>query len=148
MVGFSNMGCWWCLINFVMFVVVCRWSLSHDNLCLTVLVALNWLHNGMLISDDATVWWFVFGLVICDGFNIWFSDWLNGTMIHIQLSLFWDLYTGLIRGKQVHKKVMIHNSSIYLLTYVWSRFAVIGYGFYDEPYMVWYSFEWFFIGFI
>lgn len=68
--GFFNMKCWWCFISFAMFVVVCQSSLSHDNLCLKILLGLNFLWNRLLTSDDATVWWFIFGSMTCDGFSM------------------------------------------------------------------------------
>ena len=73
--------------QFCFFVVVCQWFLSHDNLCLTVLVGLTCLWNYMLIGGDAIVWWSISGSMICDGFNMWF----NVTVIWLRCSVFWDI---------------------------------------------------------
>lgn len=100
---------WFCIMNYlrcfissVMIFVVCWWSLSYDKLCLTDQVGLNWLWYQMLNFNDIFVWWYVFGSMICDGFSIWFSDWFSVTLINIQLSVFWDLYTVFLQGRHIH----------------------------------------------
>jgi len=59
----------------------------------------------MLSSDNAIMWWYVFGSMICDDFSIWLSNWYNGRMIQIQLLVFWDLYIGSLQGNHVHTQI-------------------------------------------
>jgi len=39
----------------------------------------------MLTCNDTIVCWYVFGLVICDGFGVWLSDWFSGTVMQVQV---------------------------------------------------------------
>lgn len=111
------------MISSILFVVVCRWCIYHDNLCLTVLIGLNWLRNGMLINDDATMWWYIIGSVIYDWFITLVSGCFSNTMIQIQLSN--DLrFVRMYDTEEARMYMGLHqNNNVYILMYLWTGFV-------------------------
>lgn len=80
------------MIYFIMFVVVCWWSLS------SVFNSVGWVE--LMNSNDSAMWWSVCGFDICDGVSVCFNDCFNNAVIAI--NVFWDLCATHPKGKGVY----------------------------------------------
>lgn len=103
MLGF----CWiWCLISLINLLVfdVYQWSLS----CWSGLNSDGW---GWMIYG--MICWIVMMLLsICgseiyDWFCKWFSEYFSMTMIQFQVSVFWDMYIGILHGKHIYTQIYL-----------------------------------------